>query len=730
MQLQLRNYAPLIEARLILLRAQPHLRVNWIALAVAHDLADNKAQAVRVLTAYEDVTKDVPPHNYEFSEVVLYHASILAQLHEPEQVLAILEKYQDKLYDLPAIDDMKAAALYELGRTTEAESVLRRLLERNPENKSTIRRLLDLLAKDKSAEERESLVLSQLLQLQETFPKATALRRVALDEAHGAQFATHARDYIERALVKNVPSLFSDVKPLYKDAAKQAAVEEIVEQFRQEWDPTQEKGTAEPPSSYLWTMYFLAHHYSYTGRAERALQYIDSAIAHSPAMPELYMTRARILKRAGAYQAASDAMEDARLLDGQDRYLNTKAAKYLLRADRVEESSRVLKLFTKPDVPDPVADLVDMQAVGYLIEDAKAHKRTGDDALALKRFHQIDKILAEIYDDQLDFHSYCLRKMTLRSYIQTVHFEDDLYARPVYVQAASGAIELYAQLHDEQAAAGSEAAQAAAQKRAAVTEKKAAMRAELVAAASKQVERITEDDLMPAPDVDPYGEKLFATSKPLEDAHHYVRKLQVSNPNAIETWLSTFEVALREQKWMLVLRALSLAYAIDAAHPMLHVQLLRFRKAIEATPLPDAAAAALKDLSADVPPLAAPLEALQTEFVQRHGTQSPAHVLGAAEGLWILRGSTGASDAAELVSGLARPEMKTSLAAYEQAYAFLQRIEARGAALDASVASPAFAKAAHAAWPRADAFKAPHELEAESNECAAARATWLPPATP
>lgn len=40
-------------------------------------------------------------------------------------------------------------------------------------------------------------------------------------------------------------------------------------------------------------------------------------------------------------------MEEARALDGQDRFLNWKAAKYLMRAGDVEGASHVLGLFTK-----------------------------------------------------------------------------------------------------------------------------------------------------------------------------------------------------------------------------------------------------------------------------------------------------------------------------------------------------------------------------------------------
>lgn len=44
---------------------------------------------------------------------------------------------------------------------------------------------------------------------------------------------------------------------------------------------------------------------------------------------------------------AAHAMEEARLLDGQDRFLNGKAAKYWLRAGDYKKAEELLALFTK-----------------------------------------------------------------------------------------------------------------------------------------------------------------------------------------------------------------------------------------------------------------------------------------------------------------------------------------------------------------------------------------------
>lgn len=54
----------------------------------------------------------------------------------------------------------------------------------------------------------------------------------------------------------------------------------------------------------------------------------------------------------------------------------------------------------------------------------------------------------EITDDQFDFHTYCMRKITLRSYVDLLKLEDVLRQHPFYFKAAQIAIEIYLKLHD------------------------------------------------------------------------------------------------------------------------------------------------------------------------------------------------------------------------------------------------------------------------------------------
>jgi peptide alpha-N-acetyltransferase len=102
-----------------------------------------------------------------------------------------------------------------------------------------------------------------------------------------------------------------------------------------------------PVSALLWAYYYLAQHYDYYENTETALKYIDKAIEHTPTLIELFMCKAKILKHASEFDEAADCMDEARELDTADRYLNSKSAKYHLRANRLELAASVCGKFTR-----------------------------------------------------------------------------------------------------------------------------------------------------------------------------------------------------------------------------------------------------------------------------------------------------------------------------------------------------------------------------------------------
>ena len=210
----------------------------------------------------------------------------------------------------------------------------------------------------------------------------------------------------------------------------------------------QDTDDLEPPTTLLWSLYYMAQHQDWKGRYPEAIDNINKAIEHSPTLVESYMVKAKIYKHAGSILKASDAMNTARKMDLQDRFVNSKCVKYMLRAGQIEEAEKTISLFTRSESKDPLNDLVEMQCHWFSYESGLACIRSGEPGKALKKFHPVEKTFVEIYDDQFDFHTYSIRKMTLRAYIDLLQMEDRLRSHPFYKKVALKAVELYLSLYD------------------------------------------------------------------------------------------------------------------------------------------------------------------------------------------------------------------------------------------------------------------------------------------
>ena len=77
--------------------------------------------------------------------------------------------------------------------------------------------------------------------------------------------------YVITALNRGIPSLFADVKALYKDAEKRSIIEKVVEAHRAEFSDAKSDDPSHDPTAYLWTLYFLAQHYSHIHNHVHAL---------------------------------------------------------------------------------------------------------------------------------------------------------------------------------------------------------------------------------------------------------------------------------------------------------------------------------------------------------------------------------------------------------------------------------------------------------------------------
>ncbi|KAG6833055.1 hypothetical protein H0H87_012066 [Tephrocybe sp. NHM501043] len=637
LQTQLRLFDALVETRHTLLRIRPTLRQHWIALAVAYHLNRNLSEARKTLEHYERTLKNVADYDIEHSETLLYHVRLLEEMEEYTDALSLLDINSKSR----AIVDPRL--LSKLG-SEEAEHAWRALIEHNPDSYDYYRGYLT--NQGLSLEASSTDALTALKEFSAQLPRATAPRRLALTIATGDDFRELVKPYILSNLIKGVPSLFVDLKSLYTDLSKRDIVENIVENALSEFSPTLSGSAASSssssagdvePTTYLWTLYFLAQHYSYLGRPNKALEILELALAHTPTLPELHTCKGRTLKRAGDLYGAAKCVNDARLLDGQDRFLNTKCAKYLLRAGCVEEANAMLGLFTKKDASSPGADLEDMQSLLYLIEEADAHYRNGKLNLALKKYHAIQKVFNEVEDDQYDFHGYNLRKFTLSIYMKLVKWEDRLRSHPAYVKAALSASRIYVALHDDPsiAAALTSAPQLTdAEKKAKKKAKKAAQKVQEEPKKGQAPSANEDKGLEPVQpkDDDPEGTKLLTVSDPLEQAVKLLQPLTTAATDNVDVWTVVYDVAIRRKKLLQAIQALNRARALNAEAPEVHIRSVHFRQTVEvlSEELPAPVGPLAREASQKLIPEGLSAFTYNTQYLQRHASETVA-VLAAAK---------------------------------------------------------------------------------------------------
>lgn len=270
-----------------------------------------------------------------------------------------------------------------------------------------------------------------------------------MDIATGEKFKTLIDEYLRRGLRKGVPPLFNNIRSLYKDKTKVDVVQNLILDYHENLKKSghfslsdkESNSPREPESALLWTLYYLAQHYDHLRNTKKALEYINLAIHHTPTLIELYVTNGRIFKHAGDPIEAYKCLDEAQSLDTADRYINSKCAKYMLRANLVKEAEEVCAKFTREGV-SAMENLNEMQCMWFQTECALAYQRLEKWGEALKKCHEVDRHFSEIIEDQFDFHTYCMRKMTLRAYVGLLRLEDVLRRYPFYFKAAQCAIEV------------------------------------------------------------------------------------------------------------------------------------------------------------------------------------------------------------------------------------------------------------------------------------------------
>ncbi|RHY97196.1 hypothetical protein DYB35_001707, partial [Aphanomyces astaci] len=604
-QVQMRDLKGYAETRRQFLSLKPTNRNNWIGLAIAHQLNGTHETAIDIIDQYNETLDPLRPV-YVRSEMYLYQNELIEEKGDLVACLAHLETTKSFVLDTLVWRQRKADLLVK--HFDDAVALYQELLAINPDHyhyhrglQAALCRRADWLALSSVPSATESLSaheVSTLLAVYEGHASPT-YGRLALDLLSGAALEGPLDAYLRRGLVKGIPSLGSDIKALYTVPAKHALLSKLVATYLSEEATTS-------PSEWVWRLYLAAQHFDRIKDISQALVYIDRCLQHTPTVLEFYQKKAVILKHAGDYNAAATVVDQGRQLDLADRYINNKTTKYLLRANRIAQAEDTIALFTRHE-GDPQQNLYDMQCMWYELAAGAAQFRQLHAGPALKKFVAVEKHFNDFLDDQFDFHTYCMRKMTLRAYVQMLRMCDTLLGHPIHVQATHGAISVHIHRYDQQqttaTTADSSSKQSAADKAKAKRAAAKARKAEFQKAeeakqlqkehdalekAAEKATKKSKNQSRPKDtpvDPDPLGEQLLSKSS-LDEAWRLVTILQQHAPHDVDThvrtiqystlWVAAFDVAFRRQKWLLCLQALLAAHATDGSwHPKTLVRLVR-----------------------------------------------------------------------------------------------------------------------------------------------------------
>jgi peptide alpha-N-acetyltransferase len=353
----------------------------------------------------------------------------------------------------------------------------------------------------------------------------------------------------------------------------------------------------ESPSTILWAWFLRAGLYELAGEYEAGIALLDKCLEHTPTAVDVYELKARLLRSSGDINAAVECLDTGRELDKQDRYINNQTTKYMLHAGMLDTALERIALFTRHE-GNPEQNLYDMQCSWYELDLASALERKEEWGRSLKKYGALlhwysawmdsfSKLISrchlclvyraaavvkhfeDFHEDQFDFHSYCVRKVTLRAYLDVLRYEDHIWGEEYYRRAAESIIRIYLHLYDNPSIAAGEqepdyskmtAAQKKKAKAVARKKKKAAeKKAEETAEKQKELEakengnKAKKGTSEAEKDTDPDGKELMLKD-PLEEANKYSVMLAAHAPGQLSTWMLRYDVAIRRGKALIAMQ--------------------------------------------------------------------------------------------------------------------------------------------------------------------------------
>lgn len=440
MQHILRKYEDYRQTRLDVIPLKPSQNMSWIGFALANHFNRDTDLATAVLKNFkatlESQNSKFENHTYDVSEIMIFCAQMLYIDGSYSKCLMLMKEHDAKMVDPIQKHEIYTNLYLKLGRPGPAEKHATWLIRRNQEHLGYYKALEQIIKPDGT---EAKLVLYSVIC--ENYPRALTPKRIPLDflSADHPEFEIRVNEYLRTGIKKGRPALFQDIKPLYEVHGKAVIIEKVMAEIAAD-----EKLN---PGCFPWTCYFMSKHYTLTGDFVKALDYCKRGLDHTPTLVELYVAKAKILKKSGNLKGAVEAIDEAQAMDTADRYTNCIACKYLLQNGEIKRAEEMLGKFVREST-NVVDYLRELQVLWFEIEAAKICYATKNYAEALRRCQLIKRIYSDMFEDQFDFLQYCLRRTTMVSFSEFISLQDVLNSHKIYEQASFIASQIYLKMNE------------------------------------------------------------------------------------------------------------------------------------------------------------------------------------------------------------------------------------------------------------------------------------------
>ncbi|KAI0988590.1 hypothetical protein GJ496_006199 [Pomphorhynchus laevis] len=432
LEIQTRDFDGLKETRYKILMSKPSQRISWVGYAISCHLVKEIDIAVNILREFDKIEQSGNVDR-ETSQILLYENYILCENNRLEEAAVHIENNQNRIVDSTALFEIKANIEYLRENYQLSFEHYMKLLDLNPENHQYFERLIE--CSDKLNRDR----ILFLYDIRAKFPKSLMLAKLLLKYLDGDDFQSLLLSILSKYLLKGSPSVF---KTFFVPAAPKAEIfQSVLLKVEKDFQ------SANQQTALVWTWFALAEMNLHFCEISKAIKYVDYILTHTPTLVEAYVIRAKILKRCGSIAEACLWIVEGQLMDTADKYINSKCTKYLLRNNELDRAEKMIAKFLK-DVMTPSEYLSETQCLWYSLETARANFRLRNYGESLRKCYDIIKHYNKYIENEYDFHTYCLRRVTICSYVDTLKFDDHIYENRLYIDAALLASKIYIRLYD------------------------------------------------------------------------------------------------------------------------------------------------------------------------------------------------------------------------------------------------------------------------------------------